>query len=106
MTFLTAYNFDLAEMNMATAVVIPIIVAGVQAIKMTGWKGAERFAPLLSIAIGILISFLAHHDSPDLSSTVLNGFLYGLGASGLYSGVKHTTAETREIRKEEAEKEK
>lgn len=101
MTLLMAYNFDLAQMNMATAVVIPVIVAIVQAIKMTGWKRADKFAPLLSIAVGVVIAFLAHHNSPDLSSTLLDGVLYGLGASGLYSGVKATTSEIREDRKDD-----
>jgi hypothetical protein len=69
--------------------VIPIIIAIIQALKMTGWV-KDRFAPLISIALGVLIGFIANHDSADLSNTILTGVTYGLSASGLYSGVKET----------------
>lgn len=86
--FLT-YNFDLSTLNSGAIIVVPLIVAIVQALKMTNWV-QDRFAPLLSIAVGIIISFISNHDSGDLSATILYGVAFGLMASGIYSGVKTT----------------
>lgn len=82
-------NLDIPTITANAVVVVPIIVAIVQAIKMTG-KVPNQFAPLASIAVGVVIGFLAHHNSADLTSTILSGAMYGLMASGLYSGVKTT----------------
>ena len=73
--------------------VVPIIVAIVQALKMTG-KLPNKFAPLVSIAVGILVGFIFRHDTQNLSQTVLAGVIYGLSASGLYSGIKTTAHAT------------
>lgn len=83
-------NIDLAQMNLSTAVIIPVIVAIVQAIKMTGWAKADKFAPLVSIGVGIAIAFIAHGANYTYTNIILNGVLYGLSASGLYSGVRAT----------------
>lgn len=73
--------------------VVPIIVAIVQALKMTG-KLPNKFAPLVSIAVGILVGFIFRHDTQNLSQTILAGVIYGLSASGLYSGIKTTAHAT------------
>jgi uncharacterized membrane protein len=52
----------------------------------------DRFAPLISIGVGIIIGFLADHNNADLTATILSGAMYGLMASGLYSGLKTTMA--------------
>lgn len=82
-------NFDLDVITTNAIVIVPVIVAIVQAIKLTGWI-KDHFAPLLSIAVGVLIGWLGDHANPDFSSMILGGVVYGLMASGLYSGVKTT----------------
>jgi hypothetical protein len=73
--------------------IVPIIVALVQVAKMVGLP--SKFSPLVSLGAGVLISFLFGHDSGDMSQTILSGVVYGLSASGLYSGIK-TTAHAKQ----------
>lgn len=75
--------------------VIPIIIALTQAFKMTGWI-KDKYAPLVSISLGVIIGFIANHNSADLSNTILTGVVYGLSSSGLYSGVKTTANANKE----------
>lgn len=82
-------NFDLTEITTNAIVVVPIVIALVQAIKLTGWV-KDHYAPLVAIAIGIGVAFLTDHNNPDLTAVLLSGAVYGLMASGLYSGVKTT----------------
>lgn len=82
-------NFDLTTINASAFVVVPLVIALVQGIKMTGWV-QDKFAPLVSLAVGVLISFITNHDTNDFSSTILYGIVFGLMASGLYSQVKTT----------------
>lgn len=86
-------NFDFEALTFGAVAVIPIIVAVVQAIKMVGLP--NKFSPIASLGVGILIAFLFRHESYDLSQTILAGVIYGLGASGLYSGVKTTAHATQ-----------
>lgn len=82
-------NINLDIISASSLVVVPIIIAVVQAIKLTGWV-QDKFAPIVSIGIGVVIGFIANHNTADLSNTILSGVMYGLMASGLYSGVKTT----------------
>lgn len=93
-------NLNLAEITANSVVVVPIIIALVQAIKLTGWV-RDHFAPLVTIAIGVLISFLSNHNNPDLTETALSGAIYGLMASGLYSGVKTTMVARMRMKEEQ-----
>lgn len=68
--------------------VVPIVIALVQCFKMIGLP--NKFAPLVSIGVGVLVAFLLKHDMADLTHTILEGVLYGLSASGLYSGIQTT----------------
>lgn len=86
-------NLELDVISASSLVAVPIIIAIVQAIKLTGWL-QDKFAPIVSIGVGIIIGFITNHNTDDLSSTLLSGVMYGLMASGLYSGVK-TTMEAR-----------
>jgi hypothetical protein len=80
----------IANFSLASAACIPVVVALVQVFKMTGWV-QDKYAPLLSIGVGIGVAFLLAHETNDLSANVLSGILFGLAASGLYSGVRSTT---------------
>lgn len=84
---MTVTNDFLSSLTGAVAV-IPIIVAIVQAIKMGFPKLDNRYAPLLSMVIGIVVAFLLKHNADTLTNVILEGVLYGLSASGLYSGVQ------------------
>jgi hypothetical protein len=83
------WNLDLIDsITVGAAATVPIIVALVQVIKMTGWV-QDKYAPFASIGAGILVSFLlANSEARDWGQVVLSGILFGLAASGLYSGIK------------------
>jgi uncharacterized membrane protein (DUF441 family) len=82
-------NFDLDFITNNAIVLVPIVIALTQAVKLTGWI-QDHFSPLLAIGIGIIVSFLGDYKDLDLSTILLSGAIYGLIASGLYSGVKTT----------------
>jgi hypothetical protein len=67
--------------------IIPLVVAIVQAIKMMGV--ASKFSPIISIGVGIGLGFLVNNDFTTAQS-ILSGVIYGLSASGLYSGITVT----------------
>jgi hypothetical protein len=96
-------NLDLSVITTNAIVIVPIVIALVQAIKLTGWI-PDHFSPLLSIGIGIIIGFLGDHDNSDLTLTVLSGAVYGLMASGLYSGVKVTMLAHQQMKEQRKQK--
>lgn len=67
--------------------VVPLVVAIVQVFKMTGISG--KWSPLISLGVGIGLGFLVGEDH-SIQSILLSGVIYGLSASGLYSGVMST----------------
>ena len=82
-------NFDINVVSANAIVVVPIVIALVQAIKMMPWV-KNYYSPLISIVVGIVISFLADSANTNFTHTLLSGVIYGLIASGLYSGIKTT----------------
>lgn len=87
-----------------SAALVPIILSAVQAFKMTGWV-KDKYAPFLSIGVGIGISLLLAHDVfSNLSMIILAGILFGLSASGLYSGLSSTKSAIQEERRIQAQK--
>jgi Siphovirus ReqiPepy6 Gp37-like protein len=92
------------RVSIYSAALVPIILSVVQAFKMTGWV-QDKYAPFLSIAVGIGISFLLVHEAFDnLSSVILGGILFGLSASGLYSGITTTAAAIKADRQKKEQK--
>ena len=82
------WNTELiSSITLGAAATVPIIVALTQIVKMTGWLQA-KYAPFVSIGFGILIAFLLAHETRDWSANILAGILFGLAASGLYSGIR------------------
>lgn len=76
----------------ANAAAVPIIVAVTQLFKMIGdGSFMRKFAPFISIGIGITVALLTGWDELPMHENVLSGILYGLSASGLYSATKHTS---------------
>jgi hypothetical protein len=98
-------NTDLLnDFTMQSAVLIPIITAIVQAFKMTNWV-KDKYTPFLAMLIGIGVTFLLAHDrTANISGTVLIGILFGLAASGLYSGLQHSSQIIKAERAEKARK--
>lgn len=98
-------NFDLNLSTITTnaLVIVPVIIAVVQAIKLTGWI-QDHFSPLLAIGVGIIIAWLGNTHGPNLGSTILTGAVYGLMASGLYSGVRTTMMARSKQKEVEAKK--
>lgn len=92
-------NLDLTTISASAVAIVPIIIAIVQGLKMA-WSSAEKFAPLVSLAVGILISLIADHETGDWTNSLLSGVIYGLSASGLYSGVKATAHASKENKKD------
>lgn len=69
------------EVNQPTAAAI--VLALVQLIKTAGLP--SRFAPILSIALGVGFAYLGGGAWQDI---VMNGLVIGLTASGAWSGTK------------------
>jgi uncharacterized membrane protein (DUF441 family) len=98
-------NFDLSVITTNAIVIVPIVIALVQAVKLTGFV-PDHFSPILAIVIGIIIGWLGDHDNPDLTVTLLSGAVYGLMASGLYSGVKTTMVAHQRMKARQGQKSK
>lgn len=80
-------NIDLTLIQTGAVVAVPIIVALCQAVKLTGFI-SNKFMPLVSIGIGIIITIISDHELGNMSGALMTGVMYGLMASGLYSGLK------------------
>ena len=92
------------DFTMQSAVLIPIITAIVQAFKMTNWV-KDKYTPFVAMLVGIGVTFLLAHDATaNISGTILIGILFGLAASGLYSGLQHSTQIIKAERAEKARK--
>ena len=74
-----------SNIAVSSAAIVPVIVALTQVVKMTNLI-KDRFAPIVSILLGILLAFLVVHNGPyTWGNILLTGILYGLSASGIYS---------------------
>lgn len=99
-------NNVLSNAIISGTAIIPVIVALVQMFKMTNWI-KDRFAPFLAVALGILLAFLFGEDlGYDWSHIIFTGIIYGLSASGLYSGIKSSTEAIKMDRMKKAQEEK
>lgn len=94
-------NLDaLQAMTMSAAAVVPIIVALTQVFKMFEWV-QDKYTPFISLILGVIVTFLlADGWREDLGATILTGLLFGLAASGLYSGVKASAHAIKASKKE------
>lgn len=82
---MTTLDFALADYISRSIIIVPIIVGIVQSIKLT--KIPDKYSPVIAIAVGVLISFMLD-SSAVWGHSVLGGIIYGLSASGLYSGTR------------------
>jgi hypothetical protein len=99
-------NEILSNATLSATAIVPIIVALVQMFKMTNWI-QDRFAPFISVGLGILLALLFGEDfAHDYSVIIFTGIIYGLSASGLYSGIKTTSDAIKIDRMQKAQEEK
>ncbi len=94
----------LSNITIGATATVPIVVALTQIVKVGGWI-SPKFLPFVAILFGILISFLFAHETGDISANILAGILFGLAASGLYSGVQATTYAIKAEKRKELMKE-
>ncbi|TKD71031.1 hypothetical protein [Pseudalkalibacillus hwajinpoensis] len=66
---------------------LPVIIGVVQLFKIMGFP--TRFLPVLSIVIGIVLSYI-YVDPEDFKKAFLIGLWLGLSATGMHSGFKNT----------------
>jgi hypothetical protein len=70
--------------------IVPIVVALVQVAKQINLPA--KYAPIMAIVFGVVMAFFLEGGlNTHMGHTVLNGVIYGLSASGLYSGTKATS---------------
>ena len=94
------WNTELiSAISVGAAATVPIIVALTQIVKMTGWV-QDKYAPFVSIGFGILIAWLFAANKGDFSANVLSGIMFGLAASGLYSGLQASSEEKKKKKRE------
>lgn len=67
--------------------IVPVIIGLVQLCKMVGLKA--KYAPFLAVLLGLTFALIYYPIS--LQDRVLLGLIFGLSASGLYSGSKNLT---------------
>lgn len=65
---------------------VPLIVGLVEAAKAMGLPA--RWAALLALALGVLLSMAATDAANPLVGAVVRGLALGLAASGLYAGAR------------------
>ena len=68
----------------------PVVVGLVGVVKRAEIINETRYAPLVSVVIGLIVAFIAWTIVPALTlgAVLLGGIALGLAASGLYSGGK------------------
>jgi hypothetical protein len=69
-------------------IIISMIVGITQVIKTAGVP--KRFAPLVSLVVGIVLCVL-YESNVDTKQSIVDGVIAGLTASGLFSGYKGVT---------------
>lgn len=79
---------DIVTLSTVSMAFVPVVMAITQVFKTFIVDG--RWAPLVSIASGIVLSFAI--PEANIVLTVLQGVLIGLTASGLFSGGKAMAA--------------
>lgn len=79
-------------MQLNESILVPMIMSIVELAKGLGIP--KKFSALLSVIIGIAIGIFYLHPM-DIKLGIFEGVVYGLTASGLYSGAKNTFQQLR-----------
>jgi len=67
--------------------IVPIIIGIVEMFKRLGIPA--KWSPVVAVILGVISSF-AFSSTGNVPATVIQGMIYGLSASGLYSASKNT----------------
>lgn len=79
-------------MEFGESVVVPVIISLIELLKGLGLPA--KFSALASVIIGALIGIF-YLEPKDIKIGLFKGVIYGLTASGLYSGTKNTVQQLR-----------
>lgn len=82
-------------MQFSESIVVPIIMSIVELAKGLGVP--KKYSAILSVIIGIAIGIFYLHPM-NIKYGIFDGVVYGLTASGLYSGAKNTIQQFRDNR--------
>lgn len=82
---------DLDTLMNNALILVPIVLSLTQVYKMLTGAKMHKWTPLVSIAFGIIISWLFRTGAGDYRYFLQVGLFAGLSASGLFSGIKHTS---------------
>jgi L-cystine uptake protein TcyP (sodium:dicarboxylate symporter family) len=80
-------------MQFSESIIVPIIMSIVELAKGLGVP--KKFSAILSVIIGAAIGIFYLHPM-DIKLGLFDGVIYGLTASGLYSGAKNTYQQFRD----------
>ena len=73
-------------MEISELTAIPLVLAMVQLVKKLDFI-PEKWYPVISLFFGVIVAFLLP-EPWDPRASIIKGILFGLSASGLYSGSK------------------
>jgi Na+/H+ antiporter NhaC len=79
-------------MNFNESVIVPIILSIVELAKGLGLP--KKFSALVAIVVGVLIGIF-YIEPQNIKYGLFKGVVYGLSASGLYSGTKNAVEQIR-----------
>ncbi len=82
-------------MNLNETVVIPIIMSIVEMVKGLGLP--SKFSAVVAVIVGALIGVF-FVEPQCIKTGLFKGIVYGLTASGLYSGTKNTIQQVNHIK--------
>lgn len=69
---------------------VPVVIGLVEAVKFASMP--SKFAPLVSLALGVLGALVVPHVGMTAGMAAIGGLVVGLSASGLYAGTKAVVA--------------
>lgn len=79
-------------MSFNETIVVPVIMAIVQLAKGLGLP--RKFSAITAVLVGAIIGIF-YIEPRDIKIGIFKGVVYGLTASGLYSGTKNTVQQMR-----------
>jgi cell shape-determining protein MreD len=82
-------------MEFSESIVVPVLLSVVELLKGLGLP--SKFAALTAVILGALIGVF-YLEPRDIKAGLFKGVVYGLSASGLYSGTKNTVQQLRNVR--------
>lgn len=87
-------------MNLNETVVIPIIMSIVEMVKGLGLP--NKFSAVVAVIVGALIGVF-FVEPQSIKTGLFKGIVYGLTASGLYSGTKNTIQQVSQRKDKKSE---